>query len=171
MRRLQVYLPSSAVLVCLARLWCMLHSSTRSQQYACMSAVGGYVLQGRTRAVMLALDIVCDAVDRYKELCEGNYCGAHLFGPPASCMQPPLSFWKGRWLPFGLQQIHCRLHALLNKGVAWQIEFDSIDLGRVPVAGECVSRTQTIHGIDFSYQPPPRTVVPYAAALKGQGSR
>ena len=34
-----------------------------------------------------------------------------------------------------------------------------------------MSRTQTVHGINFSYQPPPRNVVPYAAALKGQGSR
>ena len=34
-----------------------------------------------------------------------------------------------------------------------------------------MSRTQTVHSINFSYQPPPRNVVPYAAALKGQGSR
>lgn len=26
---------------------------------------------------MLALTIVADAVDRYKELCEGSYCGEH----------------------------------------------------------------------------------------------
>lgn len=25
--------------------------------------------------MVLALDITCDAVDRYKELCEGAYCG------------------------------------------------------------------------------------------------
>lgn len=35
------------------------------------------VLQGKKRAVVLALDIMCDAVDRYKELCEGRYCGEH----------------------------------------------------------------------------------------------
>lgn len=35
-------------------------------------------LQGKKRAVVLALDIMCDAVDRYKELCEGRYCGEHL---------------------------------------------------------------------------------------------
>ncbi|KAK9801944.1 hypothetical protein WJX73_008785 [Symbiochloris irregularis] len=69
-----------------------------------------YVIEGRTRAVMLALTIVCDAVDRYKELCEGRYCG------------------------------------------------------------ESVSRIQTVHGIDFMYQPPPRNVVPYAASLKNQGN-
>ena len=34
-------------------------------------------LQGKKRAVVLALDIMCDAVDRYKELCEGRYCGEH----------------------------------------------------------------------------------------------
>ena len=36
------------------------------------------LLQGKKRAVVLALDIMCDAVDRYKELCEGRYCGGHL---------------------------------------------------------------------------------------------
>ena len=35
---------------------------------------------------MLALEIICDAVDHYKELCEGAYCGAHL--SHASCLQP-----------------------------------------------------------------------------------
>lgn len=30
---------------------------------------------------------------------------------------------------------------------------------------------QTIRGIAFSYQPPPRNIVPYAAALKGQSTR
>ncbi len=34
-------------------------------------------MQGKKRAVVLALDIMCDAVDRYKELCEGRYCGQH----------------------------------------------------------------------------------------------
>ena len=32
-------------------------------------------------------------------------------------------------------------------------------------------RIQVIRGICFSYQPPPRTIVPHAASLKGQGSR
>ena len=32
-------------------------------------------------------------------------------------------------------------------------------------------RVQMIQGIPFSYQPPPRTIVPHAAGLKGQGSR
>ena len=36
------------------------------------------LLQGKKRAVVLALDIMCDAVDRYKELCEGRFCGGHL---------------------------------------------------------------------------------------------
>lgn len=38
-------------------------------------------------------------------------------------------------------------------------------------AGHFVSRLQIIHGIPFSYQPPPRTIVPHAAGLKGQGTR
>lgn len=32
-----------------------------------------------------------------------------------------------------------------------------------------MARLQVIHGIPFSYQPPPRTVVPHAAGLRGQG--
>lgn len=38
-------------------------------------------------------------------------------------------------------------------------------------AGQYVPRVQVIRGICFSYQPPPRTIVPHAASLKGQGSR
>ena len=30
---------------------------------------------------------------------------------------------------------------------------------------------QIVRGIAFSYQPPPRNIVPYAAALKGQSTR
>ena len=55
--------------------------------------------------------IMCDAISRYKDLCEGAY------------------------------------------------------------AGQCVSPIQRLHDIDFSYQPPPRTVVPHAAGLKGQSHR
>ena len=33
-------------------------------------------------------------------------------------------------------------------------------------SGQFVSRIQRIHGVDFTYQPPPRSVVPFAAALK-----
>ena len=32
-------------------------------------------MQGAKEAVVLALHIMCDAVDRYKELCEGQYSG------------------------------------------------------------------------------------------------
>lgn len=37
--------------------------------------------------------------------------------------------------------------------------------------GQFVPRVQMIRGIPFSYQPPPRTIVPHAAGLKGQGTR
>lgn len=33
-----------------------------------------------------------------------------------------------------------------------------------------MGRTQHVGGVDFSYQPPPRNIVPYAASLKSQGS-
>ena len=35
-------------------------------------------------------------------------------------------------------------------------------------AGQLVSRLQRVVGVDFVYQPPPKSRVPYAAALKGQ---
>ncbi|KAK9831875.1 hypothetical protein WJX81_004387 [Elliptochloris bilobata] len=72
---------------------------------------GASVREGKRRAAVLAVSIICDAIDRYKELCEGAYCGQY------------------------------------------------------------VPRMQTIRGIAFSYQPPPRNIVPYAAALKGQSTR
>jgi len=79
--------------------------SQRLPADACLS------MQGPHENVATALLIMCDAIARYKDLCEGAY------------------------------------------------------------AGQCVSSTQRIHGIDFSYQPPPRTVVPHAAGLKGQSHR
>ena len=27
--------------------------------------------------MVVALEIICDAVDRYKDLCEGTHCGEH----------------------------------------------------------------------------------------------
>lgn len=35
-------------------------------------------------------------------------------------------------------------------------------------AGQLVSRVQRVMGVDFMYQPPPKSRVPYAAALKIQ---
>jgi hypothetical protein len=40
----------------------------------------------------------------------------------------------------------------------------------LPSAGQSVARIQHVSGVDFSYQPPPRNIVPYAASLKGQAS-
>lgn len=37
--------------------------------------------------------------------------------------------------------------------------------------GQAVPRQQRVLGVDFCYQPPPRSVVPCAAALKGQQER
>ena len=62
-------------------------------------------VQGQRRAVAAAVEIIHEAVERYKELCEG----------------------KRR--------------------------------------GEFVQRQQRIRGVEFSYQPPPRSVAPHAAAL------
>ncbi len=38
-------------------------------------------------------------------------------------------------------------------------------------AGQYVSRAQKVHNMDFFYQPPPRNVVPQAAALKAHHPR
>ncbi len=35
-------------------------------------------------------------------------------------------------------------------------------------AGQYVSKAQRVHNMEFYYQPPPRNIVPHAAALKGQ---
>ena len=45
------------------------------------------------------------------------------------------------------------------------------DIAVACATGQYVPRMQTIRGIAFSYQPPPRNIVPYAAALKGQSTR
>ncbi|KAL0055988.1 hypothetical protein WJX82_006439 [Trebouxia sp. C0006] len=66
-----------------------------------------FLVQGTQKEVVLALDIICDAVDRYKALCEGRY------------------------------------------------------------SGQYVSKAQRVHNMEFYYQPPPRNIVPHAAALKG----
>ena len=34
-------------------------------------------------------------------------------------------------------------------------------------AGQVVSRSQQVMGVEFFYQPPPRSIVPFAACLKG----
>ena len=38
-------------------------------------------------------------------------------------------------------------------------------------AGQAVGRAQLVMGVEFSYQPPPKSVVPFAAALKGHVQR
>ena len=34
-----------------------------------------YVIEGRPSTIQHALQIICDAVDHYKRLCEGAFCG------------------------------------------------------------------------------------------------
>ncbi|CAL8466653.1 g6189 [Coccomyxa elongata] len=55
--------------------------------------------------------------------------------------------------------------------IALRIICDGIARYKELCEGHFVSRLQIIHGIPFSYQPPPRTIVPHAAGLKGQGTR
>lgn len=65
--------------------------------------------QGNRRSVVLAVAVLTDAIDLYKELCEGKYCG------------------------------------------------------------KVVDRVQIIRGVEFFYSPPPRSAVPFAAALRPEG--
>ncbi|GAB4814819.1 hypothetical protein N2152v2_001865 [Parachlorella kessleri] len=75
----------------------------------CSRPTRQFQVEGPPAAVARSLGVMCDAVQRYKELCEGKY------------------------------------------------------------AGQSVPRVQHVGGVDFSYQPPPRNIVPYAASLKNQG--
>ena len=34
-----------------------------------------YVIEGKPHTISHALEIICDAVDHYKRLCEGAFCG------------------------------------------------------------------------------------------------
>lgn len=77
----------------------------------CRRPTRTFRVEGLPPAVRAAATIVADAVERYKDLCEGGY------------------------------------------------------------AGQSVCRIQRVHGVEFAYQPPPRSQVPNAATLKGPASR
>jgi hypothetical protein len=95
----------------------MRHTGSTIQSWTQHPEIGGYhrpcrvfCIQGTSEAVMTASSIIHEAVERYKELCEG----------------------KRR--------------------------------------GEFVQRLQYIRGVEFSYQPPPKTAVPNAASVGGQAA-
>ena len=96
--------------------------------------------EGPPAAVAHALGVICDGVERYKELCEGKYAGACV---PNAGQAPPVR------MP----------------------GFTGCAPPALTLAGQTVGRVQEVSGVCFSYQPPPRNVVPFAAALKGQSSR
>ncbi|KAK2076624.1 hypothetical protein QBZ16_005384 [Prototheca wickerhamii] len=77
----------------------------------CRRPTRTFRVEGAPVSVRAASTILTDAVERYKDLCEGAY------------------------------------------------------------AGQSVSRIQRVHGVEFAYQPPPRSQVPNAATLKGPASR
>lgn len=93
----------------------MRHTGSSIQSWTQHPEVGGYhrpcrvfCIQGSAESVVAASNIIHEAVERYKELCEG----------------------KRR--------------------------------------GEFVQRLQYIRGVEFSYQPPPKNVMPNAASVNGQ---
>lgn len=115
-----------------------------------------------------ALSIVCDAVQRYKDLCEGKYAGEW-------------GGWGG-----ALAGVRGMPPRIILSACGAELTSASLTLpadGLIPsprpqscaaapaAAGQSVGRIQHVEGVDFSYQPPPRTAVPYAASLKGQSSK
>lgn len=41
-----------------------------------MAILAPFLLQGTAREIAHALFVISEAIDRYKALCEGDYCGA-----------------------------------------------------------------------------------------------
>ena len=135
-------------------------------------------VQGRAKNIMVALEIICSAVDHYKELCEGAYCGAH---PVCTLCARSRTFSDCTAEPAcdaALQARGVRVYAsccfiapAARHRAGKQVTSRRTRLSAAVCAGQSVSRVQVLHGISFSYQPPPRNIVPYAASLKGPGTR
>lgn len=125
---------------------------TACSAYSCNSVVSGCAcLQGEPHAVSVALEIINDAVTRYKELYEGclqGLCAMLLHSP---CM-------------LDAQNSGCKSRCHAGGSVTGLMSV------WVP-AGQCVSQVQPIHDIKFMYQPPPRNAVPHAAALSISNQR
>lgn len=83
-----------------------IQSRTVLPEEGCKRACRDFVIEGTPTSVLSALTVICQAVDRYKSLCEGQY------------------------------------------------------------AGKVTARIQRINGIEFTYQPPPRSAAPFAAQIK-----
>lgn len=111
-------------------------------------------IQGHPDSVATALRIICDGIARYKELCEGAYNGMPSSSPSLHMYNQEKGFDS----------------SLRGAAKGWSF-CSLLKIGICAHAGHLVSRLQIIHGIAFSYQPPPRTIVPHAAGLKGQGNR
>ena len=96
---------------------------------------------------MKALEVIYDALARYKQLCEGDLQGTMQW------VRKSLYCWYS-WLH--LKSVQDQPHT--------GIEGSMHDF-MCSTAGHCVSQVQRVHGIQFLYRPPPRTAVPQAAAL------
>jgi hypothetical protein len=88
-----------------------IQSRTVLPEEGCERACRDFVIEGPLTSVLNALTVICQAVDRYKSLCEGRY------------------------------------------------------------AGKVTPRIQRINGIEFTYQPPPRSAAPFAAQIKSTNSK
>jgi len=82
-------------------------SRTVPKDATCPRDCREFTIEGSSATVTHALSVLCDAVDRYKQLTEGKY------------------------------------------------------------QGQIVPHVQHVSGVDFFYQPPPRSKMPQAASLKG----
>lgn len=144
--------------------------------------------------MVLAIEIICEAVQRYKELCEGAYCGeanlrcmigmqcisnfechrlyGYLRGTRSDYrLHMLVSFREGRTCRFG--DAYYQVCALWIHGATKSASGGGQHLHvQLPWGtGQSVDRVQIVRSIEFCYQPPPRSAVPYAAALKGQSGR
>jgi hypothetical protein len=151
--------------------------------------------QGDPQNMAQAIYIISSAVDRYKELCEGRYkgeasCGCHYTWCMvwAAMMQIVVyaawvvhvvhvqHSWNGTWVTF--DRIVCHRH-WFGKPTAARVSPPCFCQPTQPLAysphpptrptptGQAVSRGQQVLGVEFFYQPPPKSVVPSAASLRG----
>lgn len=124
-------------------------------------------VEGAREGVARAVGILCDAVQRYKDLCEGQYAGGCVQHQRCVCCQALAAPPPHSWPRLPSHPAYCSSSSVRNPLLTNAL---CLCLPVPPCAGHTVARVQRVGGIDFHYQPPPRSVVPFAAALKGQSS-
>lgn len=126
-----------------------------------------------------AIYVITAAVDRYKELCEGKYIGGCAGAAPAGpaalmggCVAANLLHAKAgdrcALCVCSFDTLWPERHDGRRNAVAEQaLPPRPLPRPRPGTPGQAVPRIQRVLGVEFSYQPPPKCTVPYAASLKG----